>query len=66
MLQPPQFELSKPTFTQAPLQSTSPGPVQACTHWPLLQVPLGPHAFPQPPQLFGSVRGSTQLVPQLS
>lgn len=53
-------------FTQAPLQSTSPGVVQPCTHCPLVHVPLAPQLMPQPPQLLTSVRGSTQLMPQLS
>jgi hypothetical protein len=67
MLQPPQLALSKATFTQAPLHNTSPPPgVQPATHWPLLHAPLGPQLMPQPPQLFTSVRGSTQLLPQLN
>lgn len=66
MPQAPQLRRSTLVFTQAPLQSTSPGVVQPCTHWPLLQVPLGPQERPQPPQLFTSVRGSTQPLAQLS
>lgn len=54
------------TFTQAPLQSSSPGPVQPVTHWPLVHAAPGAQVMPQPPQLPGSVRGSTQLLPQLS
>ena len=54
-------------FTQAPLQRISPGTVQPTTHWPLEHVPPRPQLMPQPPQLFTSVRGSTQNPgPQLS
>ncbi len=56
----PQFCGSFWVSVHAPLHEVSP-PVHA--HWPLVQIPLA-QTVPQPPQFWGSVCVSVQVVPQ--
>jgi hypothetical protein len=60
----PQWAGSWARLAQAPEQSTA-VPGQAATHWPLLQLGVAPEqAVLHAPQLSGSERVSTQVLPQ--
>ena len=63
MGQVPQCSLSVWRFTQLPPQSES-GAVQVPAQTPVLQTLPVPQAFPQAPQLAGSVLSTTQAAPQ--
>ena len=63
MPQAPQLFPSVCVLTQAPEQLTRPDS-HTVRHVPLVQTPPARHALPQPPQLRGSLRMSTQSIPQ--